>query len=217
MHDSVIFPPAETADEQGLVAWGEDVTPELVLDAYRNGIFPWPDSEGWIGWYSPDPRPLLDLEKFHVPRRLERTLRRGMFGVTINRAFDDVIEACAAVGNRPREAWLLPKVRDAYKQLHRLGHAHSVEAWRDGRLAGGVYGVAIGGAFHAESKFHHERDASKAALVHLARHLRERGFSLLDIQQRTRHMEQFGIVELPRAEFLRRLFAARDQAIVFSV
>lgn len=215
MHDSPIFPPAETADAHGLVAWGEHVAADLVLDAYRNGIFPWPDSDGWIGWFSPDPRPLIELEQFHVPRRLLRTLRAGKFSVTFNTAFDQVIEACAAVGNRPRQAWLLPEMRAVYKQLHRLGHAHSVEVWHGGTLAGGVYGVAIGGAFHAESKFHVERDASKVALVHLVRQLRDRGYHLLDIQQRTRHMEQFGIVEVPRAEFLRRLFAVRDAAMRF--
>ena len=215
MHDSRIFPPAESADEHGLVAVGGPFSPELVLDAYRNGIFPWPDSDGWLGWFSPDPRPLIELDRFHVPRRLLRTVESGKFQATFNQAFDEVIEACASIGERPHEAWLLPEMRQAYKKLHRLGHAHSVEVWRGGRLAGGVYGVAVGGAFHAESKFHFERDASKVALVHLVRHLRERGYSILDIQQRTPHMEQFGIVDVPRAEFLRRLFAVRDATIRF--
>lgn len=215
MRESTRFPPPEQADAEGIVATGGCLDPDWIIDAYRHGIFPWPLDDGFLTWWSPNPRPILPLDTFHVPRRLARTCRSGRFQVSYDRDFAGVIEACATVGDRPENAWLLPEMRASYKQLHHQGHTHSVEIWHEGQLAGGVYGVAVGGAFSAESMFHRVRDASKVALVHLVEHLRERGYELLDIQQLTPHVQQFGATEIPRRQFLRRLRALRDLPIRF--
>jgi|SRR5579872_2259809 len=163
---------------------------------------------GEIRWYSPDPRGVLPLDGFHVPRRLARVVRAGRFDIRVDTAFRDVIVACSqradADGN-----WIDQEIIDSYCSLHALGHAHSVEAWQDGALAGGLYGVAIGGAFFGESMFHRVADASKAALVALVERLRARGFTLLDIQWVTDHLLQFGAIEIPRRRYLRLL----DQAL----
>ena len=179
-----------------------DLAPEKLLAAYSVGIFPMADDEGAIHWLAPDPRALLELDKFKVSRSLRSVRRRGEFSVTINRAFDGVIEACA---DRAEGTWISNEMRDAYRTLHRLGFAHSVEAWRGEQLAGGLYGVALGGAFFGESMFHHVSDASKVALIHLIERLRDRGFVLLDVQFMTEHLRRFGAVEIPRAEYERRL------------
>lgn len=163
---------------------------------------------GEIRWYSPDPRGIIPLETFHVPRRLSRALRGGRFEIRVDTAFRDVIVACS---ERPDDDgnWIDQEIIDSYCHLHALGHAHSVEAWRDGALAGGLYGVAIGGAFFGESMFHRVPDASKAALVALVARLRARGFTLLDTQWVTDHLLQFGAIEIPRRRYLRLL----DQAL----
>lgn len=161
---------------------------------------------GAIGWFSPDPRGIMPLDTFHVPARLARTLRAHPFEVTVNRDFEGVIRACAA---RPDDGtWISETIVECYVSLHRLGLAHSVEAWKDGRLAGGLYGVHLGAAFFGESMFHRETDASKAALVGLIDRLRRRSFSLLDTQWVNPHLVQFGAVEIPRTEYLRRLKSA---------
>jgi leucyl/phenylalanyl-tRNA--protein transferase len=170
------------------------------------------DDEGEIVWLAPHPRGILELNAFRVSRSLRAIRRRGVFEVTINRAFDRVIEACA---DRPAGTWISRDIRRAYSRLHRLGFAHSVEAWQGGQLGGGLYGVAIGGAFFGESMFHRMTDASKVALIALVERLRVRGFRLLDIQFLTDHLRQFGAVEIPRREYERRLSEALQVACTF--
>ena len=215
---SRFFPPAEQTDPEGLVGFGGQLTPDWLLDAYRHGIFPWPvgDPEAPVAWWSPDPRAVIELDGFHVPRRLGRTVRSNRFDVTYDRDFAAVIRACATVPGRLDETWITPQMIDAYQRLFQLGHAHSVEVWRHGRLAGGTYGVSVGGLFAAESKFHRLRDASKVALVHLVGRLRDRGYSLLDIQQLTRHTAQFGAVEIARHRYLSRLAEALTLPVTFA-
>jgi leucyl/phenylalanyl-tRNA---protein transferase len=215
---SRFFPPAETVDEDGFVGFGGKLTPEWLLDAYAHGIFPWPisDARAPLAWWSPDPRAIIEFDRFHVPQRLQRTCRSGRFTVTFDTAFEKVIRGCATGHGRKGATWLIPAMIDAYLELFRLGHAHSVESWCDGQLAGGVYGVAIAGVFAAESMFYRIRDGSKVALVHLVEHLRRRGYGLLDIQQLTPHTTQFGAVEIPRREFLVRLAAALAMPVSFA-
>jgi len=204
------FPPAEDADPEGLIGFGGQLSPEWLLDAYRHGIFPWPitDFEAPLAWWSPDPRAVIEFDRFHVSRRLRRTCRSGKFETTQDQNFPDVIRGCAMVPSRLGQTWLTPDMIDAYICLHELGHAHSVEVWQQTELVGGVYGVAIGGLFSAESKFYRVRDASKVALVHLVEHLRRQQFTLLDIQQLTPHTARLGAVAIPRREYLARLAAA---------
>jgi len=207
---SKFFPPAELAEAEGVVLFGGQLTPEWLLDAYAHGIFPWPIFDGTdiIVWWSPDPRAIFELDRFHVSRRLARTLRSGRFEVTANRDFAGVIAGCATASGRRHNTWLTQEMIAGYLQLHALGHAHSVEVWHEGRLAGGVYGVALGGLFAGESMFHYVTDASKVALVHLMAHLRSRGYTLFDIQQCTAHTARLGAVEIPRRLYLERLAAA---------
>jgi leucyl/phenylalanyl-tRNA--protein transferase len=210
------FPPASRASPEGLVAVGGRLSSERLLDAYQHGIFPWPAAayEPML-WWSPDPRAVLPLDGVYASRRLQRRLRSGEFSVRRNTAFAEVIAACAVGAGREGGTWLTPAMINAYTELHRLGHAHSVETWKDGELVGGVYGVAIGGLFAAESMFHRARDASKAALVRLVEHLRERGFQLLDVQQWTPHTGSMGVVEIPRREYLIRLAAVVNLPVAF--
>jgi len=189
-----------------------ELTPEILICGYQMGLFPMADEDGEIGWYSPDPRCVFEFERFHVPHGLKPVLRRGLFEVRINTAFDEVIQACA---DRAEGTWISPEIIRVYNELHRLGFAHTVETWRDGQLAGGLYGVAIGGAFFGESMFHRVSDASKVALVALMRRLESRGFVLVDTQWATPHLQRFGAVEIPRAEYLRRLDAALKLACRF--
>jgi leucyl/phenylalanyl-tRNA--protein transferase len=193
----------EWADADGLVGIGGDLSPRRLLDAYRRGIFPFYDEDSPILWWSPDPRAIFELDGLHVSRRLTRTVRSARFGVTVDRAFDAVIRGCA---DRPGEGvWITPEMIEAYTRLHRLGHAHSVEVWHEGALAGGVYGVAVGGLFAGESMFTRVRDASKVALVHLTERLRQRGFLLFDVQYLNGHTASLGAVEIPRSDYLARL------------
>lgn len=177
----------------------------LLLNAYASGWFPMAvDHE--VHWFSPDPRGVVPLDRLHVPRRLARLVRSGAFRIEVDRAFVDVMRACAA--NRDADdpgTWINEEIIASYTALHARGFAHSVEAWNGDRLAGGLYGVALGGAFFGESMFHHETNASKVAFVALAERLRERGFTLLDTQWVTPHLEQFGAIEIPRADYLKRL------------
>ena len=194
---------AERADAIGLVAVGGDLRPERLLEAYRSGVFPWFGLEDPILWWSPDPRGILELDGLHVPRRLGRTLRSGRLRHTINRVFGDVLRGCA---DRPDDGcWLTPEMIAAYEELHARGHAHSLEVWAGDELAGGIYGVAVGGLFAGESMFTRLRDGSKVALVRLVEHLRQRGFRLFDIQMVTDHTARFGARAIPRAEYLARL------------
>lgn len=177
--------------------------PGQVIHAYRNGIFPMALDGGRIGWFSPDPRGIIPLETFHVPARLARLMRQGRFRVTTDDAFEDVMRACSA--NREDGTWISAEIIECYTALHRLGLAHSIEVWRGTALAGGLYGVHLGGAFFGESMFHRERDASKVALASLVDRLQRRNFRLLDIQWVTPHLEQFGAVEIPRERYLQQL------------
>lgn len=176
------------------------LTPQLLEDAYRQGIFPMAD-EGRIRWYSPDPRGIIDLGSFHLPKRLARTIRQGLFEIVVNRNFEAVIRACAS----REETWISEEIIQAYMALHRLGKVHSVEAYLEGSLAGGLYGVALGGAFMGESMFTFQRDASKVCLAFLVERLKNRGYFLLDTQFITSHLQNFGAVEIPRQEYMRRL------------
>lgn len=214
---SKIFPPAENATADGLLAVGGCISPEWLLDAYAHGIFPWPlgSRRDPMLWWSLDPRAIIELNSFHVSRRLRRTCRSGPFILTCDRDFAGVIRGCAAGRSRQGGTWITPAMIEAYTRMHELGHAHSVEAWQEGSLAGGVYGIAIGGLFAAESMFFRRRDASKVALVALLEHLRARGYQLFDIQQLTPHTAKFGAVEIPRCEYLRRLADALEVTATF--
>lgn len=200
------FPPPENATPDGLVAVGGDFHPERLVLAYRSGIFPW--SANPITWWSPDPRGIFELDQFHIPRRLAQLLRRPPYVVTRNRAFQAVMAGCAVATPQRGRSWITPEFITGYTRLHELGLAHSVECWRDTELVGGIYGVAVGGLFAGESMFHRADNASKIALVHLVHHVRQQGFQLFDLQMVTALTRQFGAVEIPRAEYLRRLAAA---------
>jgi leucyl/phenylalanyl-tRNA---protein transferase len=182
------------------------IDPELLLQGYRLGVFPMAMEDDSIAWFSPDPRAIIPLERFHVPHGLSRVARRKVFEIKIDNRFDDVIGGCA----KRKDTWINHEIIESYEKLHALGHAHSVEAWRDGKLAGGLYGVAVGGAFFGESMFHRVRDASKMALVALVEHLRARKFALLDTQWLTPHLLQFGAAEIPRNHYLKLLRRAVD-------
>lgn len=214
---SRLFPPPTSTTPEGLLCIGGRLSPEWLLDAYAHGIFPWPMWEDEpIAWWSPDPRAIIELDGLHVSRRLQRTLRSGKFRVTRDHDFAGVIRGCATAGDRTGNTWLTPAMINAYRQMHTLGHAHSVEVWQVDRLVGGTYGIAIGGLFAAESMFHTERDASKVALVHLVSHLNARGFQLLDVQQWTDHTGCMGAIEISREDYLRRLALATEISVSFS-
>ena len=182
------------------------IDPELLLQGYRLGVFPMAMQDDAIEWFSPDPRAVLPLEDFHVPHALRRLARGKTFEITINKEFSAVIQACAEREN----TWINRDIIDSYVRLHELGHAHSVEAWKENKLAGGLYGVAVGGAFFGESMFHRVTDASKIALVALVAHLRARTFVLLDTQWLTPHLQQFGGIQISRSHYLRLLRRAVD-------
>jgi leucyl/phenylalanyl-tRNA--protein transferase len=178
-----------------------DITPELLIRAYSSGIFPMGSKDGNINWYCPDPRCIIDLENFHVSKRLARTIRQGVFEMKVNTNWDQVIRKCGARS----DVWITKRIIDMYTQLHELGYAHSVEAYKDGKLAGGLYGVSLGGAFMGESMFHDVTDASKISLVYLVERLKQRGFTLLDTQYMTEHLRKFSAVEITHQEYLKRL------------
>ncbi|HEX8989025.1 MAG TPA: leucyl/phenylalanyl-tRNA--protein transferase [Rhodocyclaceae bacterium] len=198
------FPPLASAlkEPNGLLAAGGDLSPERLLCAYAQGIFPWYSPGEPILWWSPDPRMVLFPGEIRISRSLARTLKRGQYEVQLDSAFARVIEACAATP-RPGQngTWIAPEMRAAYKELHRLGFAHSVETWIGGELAGGLYGVAIGKAFFGESMFAWRTDASKIALAHLGVQLRRLGFGIIDCQMETPHLASLGARPIPRAEF----------------
>lgn len=210
--------PIESADDDGLVFIGGDLEPDTILAAYRQGVFPtrfFPLGESDpMHWWSPDPRAIIELKGLHVSRRLIRTIKTGRWSASVNADFAGVIRGCA---DRPTEGtWLTGDMIDAYERLHRMGHAHSVEIWSDGKLVGGTYGLALGGLFAAESMFHRVTDASKIALLALVQRLNERGFHLLDIQLLSPHTERMGAIEIPRSEYLARLRIALSAFAVFA-
>ena len=206
------FPPVEQASPDGLLAVGGDLRPERLLEAYRHGIFPWYNDDQPILWWSPDPRTVLFPAKLHISRSLKRSLRPGLFSVTLDRCFRAVMTACAEP--RPQYpdggTWITAEMLAAYIRLHELGYAHSVETWQEGELVGGLYGVALGGAFFAESMFTHTSDASKVALVSLVHQLQTWGFRLMDCQQSSPHVTALGAEDITRRDFLAQLTAALD-------
>ena len=206
------FPPAEDADAEGLIGFGGKLSPEWLLDAYRHGIFPWPIEGLQLPWFSPDPRWVIVPSEIHVPRRLARSLRAARYEVRLDTAFPRVIRACASA-ERPGQdgTWITPEMVAAYERLHALGFAHSAEAWREGELVGGLYGVSLGGCFFGESMFTRAPDASKTALVTLLRQLDAWGFPLFDCQTHTPHVERLGARAWPREIFLEALTEALEQ------
>lgn len=177
-------------------------TPQLVIAAYTQAIFPMGNDDGTINWYSPDPRCIIDLDEFHASKRLMRTYRSGKFEMKVNTAWDQVIRLC---GTERESTWISDDIINVYTQLHEMGFAHSVEAYYNGQLAGGLYGVAIGGAFMGESMFHLVTDASKVSLVYLVERMRERKFILLDSQYMTDHLGTFSAKNIPRSAYIRKL------------
>jgi leucyl/phenylalanyl-tRNA--protein transferase len=191
------------------------LSPQLLLSAYIQGVFPMADEDGEIFWYDPDPRAILPLDKFHISRSLQRKVRQGKFEIRVDSSFADVIHNCAKPAPDRPSTWISGEIIDGYIDLHELGYAHSVETWMEGELAGGLYGVAVNGLFAGESMFSLKRDASKLALVFLVKHLREKGFTLLDIQFMTEHLRQFGAVEITREHYQERLAKAITLPVTF--
>ena len=202
-------------EPEGLIGVGGDLSPALLLRAYSEGVFPWFSEGDPVLWWSPDPRAIIELDGLHVSRRLARTIRSGKFRVTVDRQFEAVMRACGET--RPDGTWVTDEMVGAYVRLHQEGHAHSVEVWSpveeaagtaalpEWQLAGGIYGVAIGGLFAGESMFHTVTDASKVALAALVEHLKSQGYALFDVQMKTEHTERMGAVEIPRDAYLARL------------
>jgi leucyl/phenylalanyl-tRNA--protein transferase len=184
------------------------LTPHMLLNAYSQGIFPMADEDGTIYWYDPDPRAIMPLESFHVPRSLKRRIHKGGFEIRVNTAFRAVIEACAEPAPGRQSTWISRDIVEIYCELHELGFAHSVETWIEDELAGGLYGVSLGGLFAGESMFSRVTDTSKIALVYLIERLDRRGFHLLDIQFMTKHLQRFGAIEIPREVYKARLHQA---------
>ena len=206
--DELIFPDPRWATEEGLQAVGGDLSPERLVLAYKLGIFPWYGENEPIMWWSPDPRCVLMPKNVYVSRRLERVVRQKRIRLTCNRAFGQVVEACANVRiDEGEETWLIAEMQIAYQKLHELGFAHSVEAWSDDELVGGLYGVALGKFFFGESMFHTQTNASKVVLAQLARHLEKEGFALLDCQVPNPHLISMGASHIAREVFLERLAA----------
>ena len=202
------FPPLEFASREpnGLLCAGGDLTPQRIVQAYIDGIFPWYSPGEPILWWSPDPRMVLFPGEFRISRSLRKTLRKAHYRVRMDSHFEAVIQECA---RKPRPGqdgtWITPEIQAAYLKLHRLGYAHCVETWIDGKLAGGLYGIAIGKMFYGESMFAHVTDASKIAVAHLARFLGEQGFGMIDCQMNTPHLASLGAREIPRDDFIRKL------------
>jgi leucyl/phenylalanyl-tRNA--protein transferase len=201
--EHIFFPPPEYSEPDGLLAVGGDLNIDRLILAYSQGIFPWFNPEDPILWWSPDPRPVVVPGKMRVTKNLARLIRRKKFTVTFDREFETVINRCADTF-RPGQpgTWLTPQMKEAYINLHNHGYCHSVEVWLDGKLAGGLYGVALGKAFFGESMFHAVTDASKVAFYHLSEYLAAKGFHLIDGQVSTPHLLSLGAVEIPRDKFL---------------
>jgi len=210
----VTLPDADRANRDGIVALSRTMTPGLVLQAYRKGIFPWPIAQGLVPWASPDPRAHYPLDSAEPwPRHVRRALKLP-FEVTFDEAFQEVMEACAA--ERAEGTWITPDVLHSYSELNRLGWAHSVEVWDGDELAGGLYGLAVGSLFAGESMFHRRTDASKVALVALVERLRDNGFGLLDVQWVTPHLASLGAIDVPRERYLDMLAEALPTPAAFA-
>ena len=205
------IPDPQRADRDGVVGVGADLHPATLVEAYRRGVFPWPHEGMPMPWFSPDPRAVFWVDRMHVSRSLRRTLRRSGWTSTVDRAFRDVVQACAE--DRDDGTWITPEMASAYGRLHDHGWAHSLEVWDGDRLVGGVYGVLVGGLFTGESMFHRASDASKVALVDLCARMAEAGGSWLDAQLPTRHLRSMGAEAWPRELFLQRLASVRDDDV----
>jgi leucyl/phenylalanyl-tRNA--protein transferase len=201
------FPPLAQAltDPAGLLAAGADLSPARLLTAYRSGIFPWYSAGQPVLWWSPEPRMVLFPAEFRMPRSLVKRLRHGDYKIRVDTEFETVMRGCAAPRSDAAGTWITDDMIAAYCRLHRLGHAHSVETWIDGELAGGLYGIALGRMFYGESMFTRVPDASKIALAHLVRRLEQQQFGMIDCQMNTAHLARFGAREIPRREFSQRL------------
>ncbi len=213
------FPPVETADEDGLLLVGGELSATWMLEGYRQGVFAWPLCLGRrevLAWFAPNPRAIIELHGLHVSRSLRRRIDSECFETRYDTAFDEVVAACAMPRHGDDGVWITQDLQRAYRDLYQAGHAHCVETWRDGRLVGGVFGVAVGGLFAAESMFHRETDASKVALYHLVERLRGRGFTLLDIQVWSPHTGSLGAIEIPRTEYQSRLANAIALPVTFA-
>ena len=204
--DNLIFPPAELAESNGLLAVGGDLSPERLLLAYSSGIFPWFSEGDPILWWSPSPRLVIFPDEFKIPKRLARLLRQKKFSVTMDRDFRQVISACATIDGREKKGtWITRNMEAAYCRLHDMGYAHSVECWHDEKLAGGLYGISLGGFFFGESMFSRKANGSKVALVSLVKKLLAWDFDLIDCQMKTPHLVQLGAREIPGPEFQKLL------------
>jgi leucyl/phenylalanyl-tRNA--protein transferase len=206
--DEILFPPIAHAVKSGLLAVGGDLSPERLLAAYREGIFPWYAEGEPILWWSPDPRFVLLPDELRVSRSMRQFLKKGLVRITFDQDFRGVIAACQKPRSGQDDTWITEEMQEAYCTLHKLGYAHSVEAWQDGTLAGGLYGVSLGRTFFGESMFSTLPNASKAALITLVGRLRERGFAMIDCQVETAHLGSLGARPIPRREFLARLDAS---------
>jgi len=204
--DKLVFPPVELAEKDGLLAIGGDLSPERLLLAYSNGIFPWYSEGDPILWWAPFPRLVIFPDEFRIPKRLSRLVRQQKYAITADKAFRQVITACASVGERQKKGtWITDDMIEAYCRLHEMGVAHSFECWLDSGLAGGIYGISLGGVFFGESMFSRQPNSSKIALVALVKKLLDWDFDLIDCQMRTEHLLQFGAREIPGREFQKLL------------
>lgn len=214
-HQRVVFPPADQADPNGLVAVGGNLSPGVLLSAYTQGVFPWYSEDEPLLWWSPDPRFVLFPRELHVPKSLRRVLNKNRFRFTLDHAFEEVITACSVAPRRGQGGtWITDDMITGYHRLHALGYAHSLEVWDGEKLAGGLYGVSLGGMFFGESMFARVSDASKAGFVTLVRVLEERGFDCIDCQMYTSHLDRFGARDFPRSAFLELLGRSLERATV---
>jgi leucyl/phenylalanyl-tRNA--protein transferase len=213
--ENIPFPDVKRATPEGLVAVGGNLSPKRLLSAYRQGIFPWYSENQPILWWSLDPRGIIPLDDFHVGATLIKVLKRKIFEIKINTAFEDVMRACAVRSDGSESGWITEEMILAYTELYRLGNAHSIESWRNGKLVGGVYGIAIGGLFAAESMFYLESNASKIALTALVERMKETGFTLFDCQMVTNVTKRMGAIEISREEYLKQLNKALLQNCKF--
>lgn len=206
-----VFPSPSEATEEGIVTWGGNLSPGMVLSAYRQGIFPWYSEGEPVLWWSPDPRFVIPIDDFHTSRSLERVLKKGRFQFSFDQAFSQVIRECGSIPRREETGtWIVDEMIEGYENLHRLGWAHSVEVWQDGVLVGGLYGVSLGRIFFGESMFSKVSNSSKAALAVLVRSLKEFGFEVIDSQVHTPHLESMGAQNISRERYLTLLFKALE-------
>lgn len=213
LSERIQFPDVRHSNRDGLLAIGGDLSVDRLLLAYRSGIFPWTDDP--LTWWSPDPRAIFDLQTFRPPKRLADKMKKKPFEITFDRNFEGVIRNCSKPAPGRETTWISPGFVQAYTRLHRAGHAHSVEAWQNGELVGGVYGVCIGGFFAGESMFYRATDASKIALTHLLFALRDAGFQLFDTQVTSPLTERLGAIDIPRRDYLERLASALETDVKF--